>query len=114
MPDPSPIEQCPVCTQSELVQLRRDLAECKKRGQSKARQIKPLNKRVFILMMIAIGIGAIFGKEALDAITEWMGSVTDFRNGADNLLQGTVLPSPGALPLLAISCFAFRRRRRRF
>ena len=114
MPDPNAVEQCPVCTQSEVTQLRRDLAECKKRGQSKDRQIKQLNKRVFILTMIAIGIGAIFGKEALDAITEWMGSVTDFRDGADNLLQGRIVPSPGALPLLAISCFAFRRRRRRF
>lgn len=104
--------ECPVCTEKEVEQLRRDLNECKKRGQSKDRQIKHLNKRVFVLTMIAIGIAAIFGKEALDSITEWLGSINNFRGAAQDL-TGVVTPSPGALPLMAIAFFACKPSRRR-
>ena len=67
--------ECPICQTKELAQVQHDLNECKKRGRDKDRQIKKLNKQVFILTMVAIGIGAIFGKEALDSITEWLSSI---------------------------------------
>ena len=54
--------ECPICQTKELAQVQHDLNECKKRGQAKDRQIKKLNKQVFILTMVAIGIGAILAR----------------------------------------------------
>ena len=104
--------ECHICTKNDNEQLRRDLVECRKRGQTKDRQIKELNKKVFILTMIAIGVAAIFGKEALDSITEWIGSINNFRGAAQDM-TGSIVPAPGALPLMAIALFATKRPRRR-
>ena len=103
--------ECPVCSQKEVEQLRRDLSECKKRGQTKDKQIKHLNKRVFILTMIAIAIGAIFGKEALDSITEWLGSIKGFRGAVDG--QAMILPEPGTLAVFGLLLVKRKSRRRR-
>jgi|TARA_Y100001938_G_C7850853_1_gene310726 uncharacterized hydantoinase/oxoprolinase family protein len=101
-------ESCPVCQDKELQQLRRDLAECKKRNQNKDKKIKILDKRVFILTLIAIGIGAIVGKEALDKFVEWIDTINGVRGGMDEL----IFPSPGALALFGIALFSSSRKRR--
>ena len=101
-------ESCPVCQEKELQQLKRDLAECKKRNQSKDKKIKTLDKRVFILTLIAIGIGAIFGKEALDKFVEWLDTINGVRGGMDEL----IFPTPGALALFGIALFFPGRKRR--
>ena len=94
-------DTCPICQIKELAQTKHELNECKKRGQSKDRTIKQLNKRVFILTAVAVGIGAIFGKEALDSITEWLGSVKAFKSSVQDL-SGVVVPAPGTLAMLAL------------
>ena len=104
---------CPVCTKKETRQLRDALHECKTSGRVKDKTIEKLNKRVFILTMIAIGIAAIFGKEALDAVTEWIKSVSEFKNAAGDLTQARAIPAPGALPLLGAALFVSRKSRRR-
>lgn len=104
-------EVCQNCQDKELEQLKHDLNECKKRGQSKDRTIKQLNKRVFILTAIAVGIGAIFGKEALDSITEWLNSVGSFNKGVRDL-SGMIVPSPSTLAVLAFLPFVMGSRRR--
>ena len=104
--------ECPICQTKELAQVQHDLNECKKRGQAKDRQIKKLNKQVFILTMIAIGIGAIFGKETLDSITEWLGSVNSFKSSVQDL-SGFIVPAPGSLGLLAIAFLVCRPTRKR-
>lgn len=106
------VDPCPVCQVKELSQLRHELNECKKRGQSKDRTIKQLNKRVFILTAIAVGIGAIFGKEALDSITEWLGSINSFKSGVQDL-SGVVAPAPGTLAVFAILPFIGKSRKRK-
>tara|TARA_R100001082_G_scaffold97381_1_gene65245 strand:- start:210 stop:551 length:342 start_codon:yes stop_codon:yes gene_type:complete len=113
MPVPtSESEPCPICQVKELAQTKHELNECKKRGQSKDRTIKQLNKRVFILTAVAVGIGAIFGKEALDSITEWLGSVKAFKSSVQDL-SGVVVPAPGTLFLFALLPLMVKSRRRR-
>tara|TARA_R100000458_G_C8107726_1_gene131786 strand:+ start:138 stop:488 length:351 start_codon:yes stop_codon:yes gene_type:complete len=104
---------CPVCTKKESQQLRNALHECKTSNRVKDKAIEQLNKKVFILTMIAIGIAAIFGKEALDTITEWIKSVGDFKNAAGDLTQARDIPGPGGLPLLAAALIVSRKTRRR-
>ena len=105
-------EECPICQTKELAQVQHELNECKKRGQTKDRQIKKLNKQVFILTMVAIGIGAIFGKETLDSITEWLGSIKSFKSSVQDL-NGFIVPAPGSLGLLAIAFLVCRPTRKR-
>lgn len=104
--------ECPICQTKELTQTKHELNECKKRGQTKDRQIKKLNKQVFILTAIAVGIGAIFGKEALDSITEWLGSINSFKSSVQDL-SGFIVPAPGTLGLMAIALVVCRPKRRR-
>jgi|TARA_R100000479_G_scaffold133157_1_gene70671 hypothetical protein len=113
MTDEQAPASCPVCTKKETQQLRDALHECKTSGRVKDQAIEKLNKRVFILTMIAIGIAAIFGKEALDAVTEWIRSVGEFKNAAGDLTQARSIPSPGAVPLLAAAAIVSRKTRRR-
>ena len=75
--------------------------------------IERLNKKVFVLTMIAIGIAAIFGKEALDAVTEWIKSIGEFKNAAGGLTQARDIPGPGGIPLLAAALIVSRKTRRR-
>tara|TARA_R100000329_G_C7580959_1_gene205827 strand:+ start:484 stop:771 length:288 start_codon:yes stop_codon:yes gene_type:complete len=91
--------------------LRRDLAECKKRGQKKDKRIKELDKKVFVLTIVAIIIGAILGKEMLQSLVEWIDSINAFRGGIGGLTLN--LPSPGTLPIMALAMLPVRGRRRR-
>lgn len=113
MNDEAASDPCPVCTKKETQQLRNALNECNTRNRVKDKAIEQLNKRVFILTMIAIGIAAIFGKEALDAVTEWIRSVGDFKNAAGDLTQARDIPGPGGIPLMAAAAIVSRKTRRR-
>ena len=104
-------KQCHICQEKDLQKLRSDLSECKKRGQGKDRKIKALDKKVFILTAVVIAIGAIFGKEAIDAISEWIGSFNEIKSSVDDLI-GLRHPSPGALPLFALAFVASGTRKR--
>ena len=106
------MNQCEGCQTKELDLLKQDLSECKKRNASRERSIKKLNKQVFTLTIIAVAIGAVFGKETLDAITEWLNSVDSFKSSAQQL-QGYVVPSPGTLPILAMALLVSKPARRR-
>ena len=101
------------CQSKELQQLKNDLHKCRENGKAKDRQIKKLDKKVFILMAICVGIGAILGKEALDTIAEWLGTIGEIKGGVDNLTQGAIVPAPGALGLFAMPLLFGRSRRRR-
>tara|TARA_Y100000004_G_C8815578_1_gene369604 strand:+ start:309 stop:701 length:393 start_codon:yes stop_codon:yes gene_type:complete len=108
-----PEEQICNCQEKELQQLKNELHKCKQGNESKARQIKKLDKKVFILMAICVGIGAILGKEALDTIAEWLGTLGEIKGGVDNLTQGAIVPAPGVLPVLAMPLLLGRSRRRK-
>lgn len=113
MNDEEPVPPCPVCSKKETQRLRNDLHECRTRNRVADKAIEQLNKKVFVLTMIAIGIAAIFGKEALDAVTEWIKSVSEFRNAADGVTQASNIPGPGGLSLLAAAAIVSRKSRRR-
>ena len=104
--------KCPVCSTKELQQLRNDLHKCKQSGQSKDRKIQKLDKKVFILMCIVVGVGAIFGKEALDSIAEWLSTANKIKGGVDNL-TGSIIPAPGVLGVFAMPLLFGRSRRRK-
>ena len=108
-----PPAPCPVCSKKEEQRLRDELHECRTRNRVADKAIEQLNKRVFVLTMIAIGIAAIFGKEALDAVTEWIRSVGEFKDAAGGVTQASVIPGPGALSLFAAAAIVPRKRRRR-
>ena len=103
---------CEGCRTNELERLKIDLQKCQSSNKSKDSKIKKLDKRVFILTIIAVGIGAIFGKEALDSLTEWLGSINNFKSGVDNL-TGDVIPAPGTLAVFAAAFLVTKPRRRR-
>ena len=105
--------ECSNCQSKETQQLKSDLHECKQKNKSKDAKIKKLDKRVFILTAIAVGIGAIFGKEALDSIIEWMEKIGDFNSASNNMMTGGVHPAPGTLAVFALYPLLGRRSRRR-
>ena len=104
--------QCPVCSTKELQQLKNDLHECKQRNKAKESKIKKLDKKVFILTVIAVGIGAIFGKEVLDSIAEWLGTIGEIKGGVSNL-TGSIVPAPGVLGVFAMPLLFGKSRRRK-
>ena len=101
---------CENCRDRELNQLREDLQKCRKNTQTKDKQLKVLNKRIFICTIIGVAIAAIFGKEALDALTEWIGSIKGFRS---SVLESAAYPSPGALGLFAVAFITSGTRKRK-
>ena len=104
--------QCPNCQSKETQQLKNDLHLCRQSSESKNRKIQKLDKKVFILMCVAVGIGAIFGKEALDSIAEWLSTLGEIKGGVSNL-TGSIVPAPGVLGVLAMPLLFGRSRRRK-
>ena len=102
---------CPVCREQEVDRLRRELTDCKKRTQRRDKAIAKLDRKVFVLTMIAIAIGAIFGKEALDTVTEWLGSIGSFNGAAERVT--VILPEPATSALFALMLVKPNRRRRK-
>ena len=106
-------QECPICREKEVDRLKQDLQKCKEGHRSKDKKIKKLDKKVFILTLIAVGIGAVFGKEALDSVVEWLETVGDFKSATDNLTTGAVYPAPGTLAGFALfPLFSGSRRRK--
>lgn len=101
--------ECESCRDRELKQLREDLNKCQKSNATKDKKMKVLNKRVFICTIVGVAIAAIFGKEALEALTEWMGSIRNFNSAT---LGDLVFPSPGALGLFVVAGFTRGSRKR--
>ncbi len=100
------------CQEKELQQLKNELHKCKTNGQVKDKKIQKLDKKVFILTAICIGIGVLLGKEALDSIAEWLGTIGEIKGGVDNL-TARIIPAPGALALFPIAMIFGKRSRRR-
>lgn len=105
-------KECPVCRDSEIQKLRDDLSKCQRSNRAKEQKLKKLNKKVFVGTLVGVAILAIFGKEALDSITESLESVQSF--GSQFGKRDPVdLPSPGTLGLLAVAVIVSRPRRKR-
>ena len=104
--------KCDNCQKQETAQLKNELHLCRKSSDAKDKKIKALDKKVFILTAIAVGIGAIFGKEALDTIIEWMDSIGKFNSGATNM-TGAVVPAPGTLAVFGMMALVTRKSRKR-
>ncbi len=101
------------CQEKELQQLKNELHKCRTGSEAKAREIKKLDKKVFILMAICVAIGAVLGKETLDTIIEWLNTLGEIKGGVDNLTKVSVAPSPGVLPMLAMPILFGHSRKRK-
>jgi len=106
-----PRETCQYCNKKETDHLQYELTQCQKANKSKDQKIQKLDKKVFILMCIVIGIGAVFGKETLDSLVEWLETVNSVKSQVDGLTAADI-PGPGALLLLACAPLAIRPRRK--
>jgi uncharacterized protein (TIGR03382 family) len=102
---------CPICNRSNLDNLRNDLFKCKKNNRTKDRKIQALTRKIHIGTLVGVAIAAIFGKEALDSITEWLSSVQDFGSTSSDLFS--FYPAPGVLPVFAAAFLLSGVRRRR-
>lgn len=102
---------CPICNRKTLDDLRHDLSKCRKSSQVKDKKLKDLKKKVQIFTLVGVAIAAIFGKEALDSITEWLTSVQGFGSASSDLFS--VHPSPGVLPVFAAAFLLTGAKRRK-
>ena len=110
MPDQNTPIVCKQCQEKELNQTRHELNKCKSANATKDKEIKKKEKTVFILMCIVVGIGAIFGKEAVDSITEWLESFNAVKGQVEGMVS--VVPGPGALMVAGMGFMCVRPRRR--
>ena len=106
------VYQCD-CHKKELQQVKNDLHKCRVNGLEKEKKIQKLDKKVFILTAICVGVGAIAGKETLDSIAEWLGTIGEIKTGIDTLRTELIIPSPGSLAFLAVAGIVGRQRLRR-
>ena len=102
---------CDKCQEKELQQVRHELHKCRSSNAAKENEIKKKDKKVFVLMCIVVGIGAIFGKEAMDTIGEWLESLDTVKSGIDNL-TASIVPGPATLGLLGIGSVCLRPRKK--
>ena len=105
--------KCDNCQKQELTQLKNELHLCRKSSESKDRKIKALDKKVFVLTIIAVGIAAIFGKEALDVVIEWIDSIGKFNSGVNNISATGNVPHPGTLAVFGAFAIMTRKSRKR-
>ena len=87
------------------------LKRCEERHKTKDRKIKELKKKVQIGTLVGVAISAIFGKEALDSITEWLSSAQSFGSASSDFVSS--FPSPGVLPVFAAAFLLTGVKRRR-
>ena len=101
---------CNQCQEKELSQTIHELNKCKSASATKDKEIKKKEKTVFILMCIVVGIGAIFGKEAIDSISEWLESINVVKDQVDGMVG--VVPGPATLGIAGMGFVCLRPRRR--
>ena len=102
---------CDQCQEKELQQTRHELQKCQSANSAKDKELKKKDKKVFILMCIVVGIGAIFGKETLDTISEWLETIGGVKSGVDNL-TANIVPGPATLGGFALGAASLRPRKR--
>ena len=110
MPDQNTPTVCNQCQEKELSQTIHELNKCKSASATKDKEIKKKEKTVFILMCIVVGIGAIFGKEAIDSISEWLESINVVKDQVDGMVG--VVPGPATLGIAGMGFVCLRPRRR--
>tara|TARA_R100001509_G_C4818889_1_gene199088 strand:- start:481 stop:819 length:339 start_codon:yes stop_codon:yes gene_type:complete len=102
---------CEQCQEKELQQTKHELHKCQSANSAKDKELKKKDKKVFILMCIVVGIGAIFGKEALDSISEWLETIGSVKSGVENL-TASIVPGPATLGMFALGGVTVRPRKR--
>ena len=105
--------KCDNCQKQEMAQLKNELHLCRKSSDAKDRTIKALDKKVFVLTIIAVAIAAIFGKEALDVIVEWIDSIGKFNSGVNSISAEGNVPHPGTLAIFGTFAIMTRKSRKR-
>ena len=102
---------CEYCNKKEADHLQYELTQCQKANKAKDQKIQKLDKKVFILLCIVIGIGAVFGKETVDSLVAWLETMNSVKSQVDGLTAADI-PGPGVLCVLACTPFMVRPRRK--
>ena len=103
---------CEECRKKDSDQLQHELYKCQKQQKLKEQQIQKLNKKLFILMCIVVGIGAVLGKESIDSLLAWLETINSVRTQIDDMTTANI-PGPGALLVCAAATpFAGRPRKK--
>tara|TARA_R100000458_G_C8275567_1_gene250679 strand:- start:3250 stop:3582 length:333 start_codon:yes stop_codon:yes gene_type:complete len=102
---------CEQCKKKESDHLQHELNQCQKLQKLKDQQIQKLDKKVFILMCIVVGVGAVFGKESIDSLLEWLETINSVKGQIDDMTAANI-PGPGALLVCAAIPLAVRPRRK--
>tara|TARA_R100000458_G_C8269577_1_gene244334 strand:- start:1044 stop:1379 length:336 start_codon:yes stop_codon:yes gene_type:complete len=111
MPD-QPQYICEQCKKKESDHLQHELNQCQKLQKLKDQQIKKLDKKVFILMCIVVGVGAVFGKESIDSLLEWLETINSVKGQIEDMTAANI-PGPGVLLVCAAAIpFAGRPRKK--
>ena len=110
MSEQNPPTVCKQCQEKELSQTIHELNKCKSANATKDKEIKKKEKTVFILMCIVVGIGAIFGKEAVDSISEWLESFNAVKGQVEGIVS--VVPGPATLGMAGMGFVCVRPRRK--
>jgi preprotein translocase subunit SecY len=106
-----PKHVCDFCKKKEAEHLQYELNQCQKTNKVQNQKIQKLDRKVFILMCCVVAIGAVFGKETLDSLIEWLQTINSVKTQVDDLTASNI-PGPGALLLLACAPLAVRPRRK--
>jgi cell division protein FtsB len=102
---------CDRCNKKDSDHLQHELNQCLRSNKAKDQQIKKLDKKVFILMCIVVGIGAVLGKESLDSLLAWLETINAVRTQVDDLTAANI-PGPATAFLCVFSPIAVRPRRK--
>ena len=102
---------CERCKKKDSEHLQYELNQCQKLNKSKDQQIKKLDKKVFILMCVVVGIGAVLGKESLDALVAWLETLNAVKSQVEDLTAANI-PGPATVFLCASSPIAIRPRKK--
>tara|TARA_R100001082_G_scaffold110915_2_gene92384 strand:+ start:5302 stop:5637 length:336 start_codon:yes stop_codon:yes gene_type:complete len=103
---------CEQCRQKDSDHLQHELNQCQRLQKTKDQQIQKLDKKVFVLMCIVVGIGAVLGKESLDSLLEWMETLNSFKGQVDEMTSANI-PGPAVLAVFATAIpFSVRPRKK--
>ena len=103
---------CERCQKKDTDNLQHELNECKRLHKIKDQKIKKLDKKVFVLMCVVVGVGAIFGKEALDSMVAWLETLNSVKSQVDDL-TAAIVPGPAALAVFGVGLPFVERPRKR-
>ena len=103
---------CPECSASKETSLKNELHRCRETNKKKERKIQKYERKINILTIITVAIGAILGKEFLDGFVEWLDTIGSVKSNMSDIFSVHPEPSTMAIFVLAYICTNTVKRRK--